>query len=206
MPIAYLDNGNRARVAILGCGVYAVANTAHIVFCATLAAQYGEIENTAPYERAESILGVALIAGVAFAGIAFLFWFRRAYANAQALGLRGAYTPGWAVGGWFVPILNLVRPAQIAFEMWRHAGPTAVGSNAIVGLWWTAFLVDNIGSRIGTGLLASSTMGTQQSGLNVLIASDLAAVLGLVLAMIIVQRLTKAHTTMQVEDRAETFA
>ena len=33
---------------------------------------------------------------------------------------RGA---GWAIGPWFVPILNLFRPWQIAVETWEGSDP-----------------------------------------------------------------------------------
>src|SRR5215510_14201591 len=46
----------------------------------------------------------------AAAGIVFLAWFHRAHLNLPALGARGlTYTSGWAIGAWFVPILNLFR-------------------------------------------------------------------------------------------------
>lgn len=49
--------------------------------------------------------------------VAFLVWFRRAYRNLPALGAESLrFSSGWAVGAWFVPFLNLVRPKQLADE------------------------------------------------------------------------------------------
>lgn len=45
---------------------------------------------------------------------AFLVWFWLAYRNLDALDLRRRYGTGWAIGGWFVPFLNLARPKQVA--------------------------------------------------------------------------------------------
>jgi Domain of unknown function (DUF4328) len=54
----------------------------------------------------------------------FLLWFYRAYRTLTSLGvscLRWGY--GWAIGGWFVPILSLWRPKQIANDIWRESAP-----------------------------------------------------------------------------------
>jgi hypothetical protein len=54
------------------------------------------------------------------AAVLFLVWLHRITANGPALGgaeLR--FTPGWAVGWWFVPFANLVRPIQVLSEAWR---------------------------------------------------------------------------------------
>ena len=48
----------------------------------------------------------------------FLVWFHRAYTNLHSLGMEPLrLRAGWAVGGWFVPILNLVRPKQIMSDI-----------------------------------------------------------------------------------------
>lgn len=55
----------------------------------------------------------------------FLIWFRRAYENLPSFGARGLrFTPGWAIGSWFIPILNYFRPAQIAADIWKASHPT----------------------------------------------------------------------------------
>jgi len=206
MGRTFLSNEGRARFAIAACGLHAACNAAHGVLFGAVAAHYGEIEDIAPYETAERTIDIAVLVTFFVAAFGFLFWFRRAYANAHALGLRGAYSPGWAVGAWFVPILNFVRPAQIAFEMWRHAGPTVVGRSSIVGVWWTMFLLDNFGTRVGMAMLNSPDPDTQQNAFHLLLAVDVVAVVGLVLAIVIVRRLTKAHDGMQLHKSAETFA
>jgi len=52
----------------------------------------------------------SLIAYLA-SGVAFLVWFYRAHANLSGLGAEYlTYSPGWAVGWFFVPIFSLFRP------------------------------------------------------------------------------------------------
>jgi len=55
-------------------------------------------------------------------------------------------TPGWAVGWYFVPIANLWKPFQ-AMAFIRNQVSEHFKGGAIVGLWWAAWLVMNIGSR-----------------------------------------------------------
>jgi hypothetical protein len=83
-------------------------------------------------------------------GVLFIVWLYRAHSNLRAFGAAGLrFTPGWAIGGWFVPFLNLVRPMQVVNEIWsasgsewtagtaewkRHAAPTWLQ------LWWVSWL------------------------------------------------------------------
>ncbi len=85
----------------------------------------------------------------------FLMWFHRAYKNLAALGATDLeFSPGWAVGGFFVPVLNLVRPFQVATEIWKASdASTAAGSawrssppSPIIGQWWGGLLA---GGAIG---------------------------------------------------------
>jgi Domain of unknown function (DUF4328) len=79
-------------------------------------------------------------------GITFLKWIYRAYKNIQGFGAEGLrFSPGWAVGYYFIPILSLIRPVQVMSEIWRASDdpknwPRRSGSWLIVG-WWTLFLI-----------------------------------------------------------------
>jgi Domain of unknown function (DUF4328) len=58
--------------------------------------------------------------------VVYLVWFSRAYKNLTSLGATDLrYGSGWAIGAWFVPILNLWRPKQIANDIWRASDPAA---------------------------------------------------------------------------------
>lgn len=75
----------------------------------------------------------------------FLAWVHRATANLPALNdqLPPRFSPGEAVGSFFVPILNLVRGYQIVAAIWTQSQPitdeasyVAARSPALVGWWW----------------------------------------------------------------------
>jgi hypothetical protein len=109
------------------------------------------------------VLGLLMIVVSVGTVVAFCMWFHRVYANLPALGLQSPrFTPGWAVGSFFVPILNLFRPYQAAKEAWNHteavlAGDTAnfsvARSPGLVALWWTLWLAMNF---VSNALLRSS--------------------------------------------------
>lgn len=99
--------------------------------------------------------------------IVYLVWFHRAYANLEALGAADLrHKPGWAVGFWFVPILNMFRPVQIAQEIWRGSDPDqAVArdvakprprNSGLIGLWWAFWLISNGLANIAFRMSASA--------------------------------------------------
>ncbi len=79
-------------------------------------------------------------------GITFLKWIYRAYKNIQGFGAEGLrFSPGWAVGYYFIPILSLIRPVQVMNEIWRASDdprnwPRRPGS-WVIASWWTLFLL-----------------------------------------------------------------
>lgn len=91
--------------------------------------------------------------------VLFIRWFHRAYANLPAIGTEGRrHGTAWAIGAWFVPIVSLFWPKQMADEIWRGSDPSwepdqAPGGQrkvpAIVGVWWLAFLTS--GLLVGAG-------------------------------------------------------
>lgn len=110
------------------------------------------IEEALSLDRRQGQLAVAQIGIFILVGIAFLVWFRRAYRNLPSLGARWLrFAPGWAIGSWFVPLLNLVRPKEIANDIWRVSDPSlppelddpALGGRVspLLDAWWAAFLL-----------------------------------------------------------------
>ncbi|WP_354637589.1 DUF4328 domain-containing protein [Kitasatospora camelliae] len=135
-------------------------------------------------------------------GVTFLVWFRRARLNAGLLDpeeqRRG---PGWAVGGWFVPVVHLWFPRQIAGDIWRASRPrTAAGwaeqvPLTVVNLWWGAWLVGTAGGQLAARLdLRAETPDELLDVAGYLAFADLAAAVSAVLAVLFVRRLTAMQT------------
>jgi hypothetical protein len=107
-------------------------------------------------------ISVPLVMAYLAASVAFLMWIHRVHRNLPSLlasPLR--YSPGWAVGYYFIPILNLIRPYQVMREILRGSDPAQVAplrnpshktkmpSSAIVGWWWASFLLMQVANQAG---------------------------------------------------------
>ncbi|HEV2914573.1 MAG TPA: DUF4328 domain-containing protein [Pyrinomonadaceae bacterium] len=102
------------------------------------------------------LLGLRLVTAVVF-----LLWIHRAYRNLPALGnprQQLEYSPGWAAGYFFIPILNLFVPFRVVKEIWRKSEPD-VGTGesymfyppeapALIGVWWAFWIASLFADRI----------------------------------------------------------
>lgn len=80
-------------------------------------------------------------------GITFLWWIYRTNKNLRALDDREemTFTPGWAVGWYFIPIANLFKPYQVMQEIWRVSHKNESGtSQALLRWWWVLWVISNI--------------------------------------------------------------
>jgi len=88
-----------------------------------------------------------------FTGVLFFIWIYRVHGNLPALGARHLrFTPGWAVGWFFIPFMNLFRPYQVVQEIWKASDPfyaddhtwKTTRSSPIIRWWWILFLMSTI--------------------------------------------------------------
>lgn len=148
--------------------------------------------------------------------IAFLFWFYRAYRNLIRTGIHDVrYGTGWAVGGWFIPFFNLVRPKQVANDIWKgsvSAGTVGIARwrevqlSGLVNWWWgvwiLGWLMVSLGNqgvtRSRTDLFSYSThaLRDQRTGLWLTEIGLVPLIAAAVLAILLVRRISR----MQDED------
>lgn len=162
----------------------------------------------ARYGNATGLTSVALLV----TAVVFVVWFFRLARNAVSLGANDLrHSSGWAVGAWFVPVLNLFRPKQIADDLWRASAPglparaTAlwqdVPRTGRVTAWWTAWLLGWFLTNGAQQFLASATLYTEMTvGVGIAIAADLVMVAAAGCAILVVRRLTDRQIA-----RARTF-
>jgi len=80
----------------------------------------------------------------------FIVWCWRAAKNQQALGRAPERLgSGWAIGGWFVPLANLVIPVLVIQDLWRGSDARIERGDPrwriadrswLVGWWWGLLL------------------------------------------------------------------
>jgi len=85
-------------------------------------------------------IGAWMVAAIS-AEISFLVWVYRANLNCHGFGARSMqFSPGWSVGWYFIPFLNLYYPYQAMKEIWKASKnpqnwQRETGSG-LVGWWW----------------------------------------------------------------------
>ena len=89
----------------------------------------------------------------------FCIWIYRAHKNLLSLNSHNLkYTPGWAVGWFFIPIFSLFRPYQVTREIWKASDPRTDITNGttwrnapgspLLGWWWALWIIASFGGYI----------------------------------------------------------
>ena len=156
-------------------------------------------ENMGGYAIALLTLGVGLLTLAVFIAtvVFFLMWLYRSYKNLPAFGAtRTSYSPGWAVGSFFVPFANLVVPYRAVKELWQKSvvGNTfsfATGSPpAWFPLWWGFWIASNIASNIYFRMSMSGN-ATREAVAIVDIASEALSIIAALFAIMVVGEIDK---------------
>ena len=152
----------------------------------------------------QAVVGVLQLLMFIVAAFFFIRWFHRAYSNLLELGqpdLR--HGPGWAIGSWFVPILNLWRPKQIANDIWRGSGPKTpklVGDAAwkdspvpaLLTAWWLLWILTSVvGNVAGRLWWNADTIESTRNAARFDLATYVVDIPAAVLAILVVRRLTE---------------
>ncbi len=98
------------------------------------------------------LAGIATLANAAITigcALTISLWIWRAHANLRQLGLSELnYSPGWAVGSMFVPVIGLIIPFGAMRELYNRSSGEPAHFAAVsvseVGSWWTCYVVGNL--------------------------------------------------------------
>jgi hypothetical protein len=147
-----------------------------VVACLALAVDLAELvrvqlgqltpDQLASNDPMQGIVGL-LQAGLGLVtGLVFLRWVYRAYKNIQGFGAEGLrFSPGWAVGYYFVPFLSLIRPAQVMSEIWRVSQDPQNWMRRrgswLVGTWWALFLLYSVATQVSLELALDGSTNDQ---------------------------------------------
>ena len=141
-----------------------------------------------------TLIGLSMVAG-----ITWLMWVHRATANLRLAGSGASrFTPGWAVGWYFVPILNLFRVWQVMQDL---AGRSAEGNDrpvgprsesGLVGAWWAMFVFSRcIGRYVDHAIVKAETLSEVSRATRLSVFSDVLGVVSAVLAWVVVRRIDR---------------
>ncbi len=94
----------------------------------------------------QGMIGLLYLGVFIATGIIFLKWIYRANLNCRGFGATDMkFTPGWSIGYYFIPFLNLVRPYQAMKEIWKVSSDPknwqAQQGSGILGWWWALWLI-----------------------------------------------------------------
>ncbi len=149
----------RERIAVFA--TYAVMAMFVLVIFGEILELAGVIDLlAAPDDPLALVYTAVLIASfVVYLGsiIAVSMWIYRAHANLHAAGLYGLeFSPGWAVGWYFIPIASLFKPFQAMRELWSESHQTSNGFSeqapGNLGMWWGFWIIGNILGNVSTRL------------------------------------------------------
>jgi hypothetical protein len=151
----------------------------------------------------QAVVGALQFVVLIVAAILFLIWIYRAHKNLGALGASGLkYSPNWAVGGWFIPIMNLWRPYQVTVEISKASDPDhyepegqawqTAPTPPLVKFWWALWI---IGGFIGGILLRLAFQEPEdleafRTRTMTFIAADAVDILAAILAILVVWYIT----------------
>jgi len=140
----------------------------------------------------QGMIGLAQTALYLACMITFISWLHLAYKNMEAISPPfRRFGTGWAIGSWFVPILNVWRPKQIVNDVWDSGSPAKKAPPWLM-LWWLGFLVSGVLGRIAFPELgADPTLEELRSDSVNYIVSDGFDVVVLALAILVVRVLTR---------------
>jgi hypothetical protein len=111
------------------------------------------LEQLKSYETQEMLIYIVNILLFFVTAIFFLVWIYRTSKNLISLGITNLkHSPGWAVGGFFVPFVNIIHPYSVVSELFKASNP-AIPANAdwrsgkasiTARIWWILFLLGSL--------------------------------------------------------------
>lgn len=99
-------------------------------------------------DNRQATIGITQVALSVFVAIIFCMWTYRMNRNAKSIENNTMdSTPGWAVGWYFIPIMNLWKPYQAMKETYETF-INGASNTMVLPVWWFAWIVSNILGRI----------------------------------------------------------
>jgi hypothetical protein len=195
----YKDPTGAARAAVIAVGCFAVSD-----LLASIAAFFMP-PNPAEFSPADLLTMVnffIVLASLILVGR----WIYRTNANAHSFSDAVSITPGWAIGWFFVPFANLVKPYEGVKETWKAshqvAGRFEELESPLLPWWWGLWLATNAASGISARIGAMS--GEPMAGL---LGFDIfVSIANVGLCVVLIQLMTHLSRTQVAASQSDVFA
>jgi hypothetical protein len=215
--------GLRTAIAIL-LAVYAVASGITIAVMSSVLDAADEylasdrsnadedefLERLAPFSIASVLVGLATLAIFVLS----IIWLYRIVSNHRAIGRRTSWSPGWAIGGWFVPPLVVYAvPMLVLRESWKAADPSVPPGddrwrqsavNPIVYVWWVVyglapivFLITGVAFQTATFSREIEDLAdSMRDNVGFTVAQSIVGIVAALAWALLVRGLTARHATL----------
>jgi len=156
-------------------------------------------------DQRQMMVGIAQIVASITTGILVLVWIYRANGGARRQGAADMqFTPGWAIGWYFIPFANLFKPYQAMKEIWKASKDPRAWSGAdvppLLGYWWFFWIIGNILGNASFRLsLRADELGSIIAANIVTLASNVCSIPLLMLFIVIVRRVSAMQRATQRE-------
>lgn len=198
-----------SRLAMIGIGLDGFLGVADVLLGIALIAAPGyEIPLEAGTSLSIWFVAIGLISLVkfpvyVFAVVTFLMWIYRCYTNLPPLRSDNMeFSPGWAVGWWFVPFANLVKPFQAVRTLWSESDPdfdpnhgflshVQAGAPGFMALWWAAWLLSNFTANVAGRLIDPESSAGLETGAYAYVVAGAMTVIAALLAMKVILVITE---------------
>lgn len=133
-------------------------------------------------------------------GIWILRWIYVACSNARSLAAGPVkFSPGWSVGWYFIPFLNLWKPYQAMKEIWRvsaNPGNPDIGDDSgLLSLWWFLYIVVSFSGNAAFRLSLRAEEVSQWLAANVM--TQISDVVGIPLAIVFMVMVRRIHDNQE---------
>lgn len=142
----------------------------------------------------------------------FIRWFRRAYGNLIRLNVGMDYDESKAVWGYFIPLINWVRPVKTMKEIYLKTQDTLKNydshlvvdnSTGFIVLWWVVYIINGIVGNYASKVLdKADTIETFVEANNAYIVADLVDLASIALAIIVIQKVAKLELSLKKADKS----
>ncbi|MFG2603690.1 DUF4328 domain-containing protein [Streptomyces sp. NPDC048514] len=191
----------RATAALLGLVVVAdlfavLADRTTEAVAGDLADGLGGADVAHRIDRADmlySAAGVAQTITMLATMAVYLCWLWRVRVNAEVFDAsRHSLKRGWAIAGWFCPVVNLWFPRRIVLDSWDASAPRdGWAGHVVVNAWWATWLVSLVAGRFASSRSErAGTAADMRDAARLMLVGDSLDIAGAVLCAVVVLKLT----------------